>query len=67
MEAEKGHIVGGAFRQILCNVEAYLDAVAAVAALEDGSRSRNAHDKNLDELVVAYHQPKRQLEARPRK
>ena len=66
-EAEKGHIVGGAFRQIICNIDAYLDAVAAVAALEDGSRSRNINDKNLDELVVPYHQPERHLGARPRK
>jgi hypothetical protein len=65
LEAEKGHIVGGAFRQILCNVEAYLDAVAAVNALEDGGRSRYSHDKNLDELVVPYHQPERHLGARP--
>jgi hypothetical protein len=38
-----------------------------VAALEDGSRSRNINDKNLDELVVPYHQPERHLGARPRK
>ena len=47
-ELQKGHIVGGEFRKILCNAEAYLDAVAAVAALEDCSRSRYAHDKKLD-------------------
>jgi hypothetical protein len=66
-ELQKGHIVGGEFRKILYNAEAYLDAVAAVAALEDGSPLRYVHDKNLKELMAPFDQRELHLGARPRK
>ena len=59
--------MGGEFRKILYNAEAYLDAVAAVAALEDGSPLRYAHDKNLKVLMAPFDQRELHLGARPRK